>query len=152
MGRWAAKVFGFSFGIVFRFTECPFRQGSVARKVSTDSGTNENPPITHRHIDTSTRVHKTRHKVRLEDRRQPKGARGPVRSRLCWECPWRCVGGQFAATKAEKKFEEIGIRLATGTGSPWSICIMRSGMGKLQKQAAARGRLVGQRRIAGMMG
>ena len=58
MGRWAAKVFGFSFGIVFRFTECPFRQGSVARKVSTDSGTNENPPITHRHIDTSTRVHK----------------------------------------------------------------------------------------------
>lgn len=60
---------------VLRFMECPFPS---ITKVSADSGTNDDPPA------PASQVDKTRHRVvRIEDRRLPKGARGPVRSRLC---------------------------------------------------------------------
>lgn len=43
------------------------------------------------------------------------------------------------------RYWKIGIRLVTGTGTPLGAY---AGWEKLHRQAAARGRLVGQRRIA----
>ena len=127
------------------------RSVNEATKVSADSGTNENPHITHRHIDTSTRVQRKlviRFGSRIADSRKE------LVVRFGADCVAKARGavlmGNLRQQKPRRKLK-IGILLATGTGSPWSICIMRSGMGKLHKQAAARGRLVGQRRIAGIM-